>query len=237
MGTYAVVQARMGSSRLPGKVLADICGKPMLERVIRRVEASNVDSVVIATTDETEDDPICDVANSLGVTFYRGSECDVLSRFMMVAEECHMQHDGKIVRITADSPLVEPMVINGLLEQLKPHLDYVSNVRPRRTYPRGLDAEVFWVDTLCRLDRISTSEKAREHVTWMVQEFPALWCTRNGEDIENNSDLRWTVDTETDLQVIRRLYQSGLEDYRSLVAYARSHPECRTNSNVEQKDA
>lgn len=236
MTTLAVIQARMGSDRLPGKVLMDIGGKPMLEHVVKRVEASHVDAVVIATTDDPEDDFICDLANSLGAPFYRGSECDVLSRFMMVAEECHMQHDDKILRITGDCPLIEATVINALIEQLKPHLDYVSNIRPRRTFPRGLDAELFWVDTLCRLDRLAISEKSREHVTWMVNEFPGLWCIRNGEDIENNSDLRWTVDTETDLQVIRRLYASGISDYRSLVAYARSHPECRTNSNVEQKD-
>lgn len=237
MTVIAMIQARMGSTRLPGKVMEDICGKPMLQRVVERAELADIDYAVIVTSMMAGDDPIADLADELDIPVVRGQENDVLGRFMLAAEECKAQHDTKILRLTADCPLVDPYVINSLIANLKVGVDYVSNVRPRRTYPRGLDAELFWVDTLCRLDRLSTTDKAREHVTWMIQEQPTLWRTTCGQDIENNADLRWCVDTSTDLKVVRRLYESGVDDYRSMIAYARSHPECTANADVEQKDA
>ena len=139
----AVVQARMGSTRLPGKVLLDLVGKPMLIRDMGRIQrAKNIDDIVIATTIKPADDKIISLCCDYGWNFFRGSENDVLDRYYQAARE----FKGKtIVRITSDCPLIEPSIIDQLVDTFisaEPEIDYVSNCFPIRTYPRGLDAEV-----------------------------------------------------------------------------------------------
>jgi len=236
----AAIQARMDSSRLPGKVMMPICGKPILQHVVERVAKSNVEHVAILTGNQPIDNPVVELAERLGVECYRGSESDVLDRYFHYALSTpRLEIGDTILRITGDSPLMDPTVINKVIDRaiMQPYLDYICNARPKRTYPRGLDVELMPVDTLYRLHRIGGSGKAHEHVTWMIKQRPDLFCCGLVEDIENNGDLRWCVDTKTDLDVVRRLMETGITDYRSLVSYARSHPECRLNADVEQKDA
>jgi spore coat polysaccharide biosynthesis protein SpsF len=232
----AIIQARLGSSRLPGKVLADLAGDTMLARVVQRSRAKLVDEIVIATTTNASDDPLCDEADRLGVRWYRGSEQDVLSRYVGATRECGAD---VVVRITSDCPLLDPAVVDRVVGALTRSRDYASNTHVR-TYPRGLDVEAFHAGTLERIARLATSQAAHEHVTAFVMERPALFSVRhvvaaNGAD---DSDLRWTVDTAEDIALVRALYSrfEQIMPYQALVAAVRANPElAAVNSHVVQK--
>lgn len=231
MKRVVVVQARMTSSRLPGKVLMDLCGSPVLAQQIKRLKrCSRVDDIVIATTTNSSDDPIVDLAMAQGVGCFRGSESDVLSRFVGAAG---MARADVVVRVTSDCPLIDPGVTDLVIGELvdhAPECDYASNVE-ERTYPRGLDVEAFFADVLTRMDRLGTSQQAREHVTTCARaERPDMFLKRHVRDIEDNSDLRWTVDYQTDLDVVRMIYErldlaSSDMAYRDMVKYVRANPE------------
>src|SRR5712672_2120629 len=162
--TVAIVQARMGSSRFPGKVLRDIHGEPMLYRVLSRVQrAIRLDDIVVATTSRTEDDCISELASAWGFQTYRGSEEDVLDRYYRAAR---LSGAELVVRLTADCPLTAPDLIDQAIEEmLSSHADYVSNSRPRSSYPEGLDVEVIRFKALERAWREAAQSSEREHVT------------------------------------------------------------------------
>jgi spore coat polysaccharide biosynthesis protein SpsF len=227
MKTVIIVQARATSARLPGKVLADLAGRPMLAQQLRRLQrCRRADDIVVATTVNRTDDPVKDVADAAGVRWYRGDEHDVLGRYLGAARASDA---GLIVRITADCPLIDPVITDAVIERAAaaPPCDYASNVL-RRTYPTGLDAEALHRDVLERTARLARSAAAREHVTWFIRdERPALFVSASVEDETDNSDLRWTVDTAADLAHARRLYEGlGLADrecpYQEVLSYARA---------------
>lgn len=239
----AIIQARMTSTRLPGKVLLDLAGQPMLAQQLRRVKrCRHLDEIVLATTTNDADTPIIELARREGVAWFRGSEHDVLARYTWAARESGA---GAILRITADCPLVDPDVIDLVMAELESHAqecDYASNVL-ERSYPRGLDAEVFFRDTLERVNRMAHSQTAREHVTWFLyRERLDLFVRRSVVDTQDNSDLRWTVDTPEDFEVVRRIYEGlgageRFVPYREVLAYAREHPEIGAlNADVEQRN-
>ncbi|MCW5803159.1 MAG: glycosyltransferase family protein [Deltaproteobacteria bacterium] len=244
MRTVAIVQARMGSSRLPGKVLADLGGDTMLARVVERLRAARrIAAIAIATSTHAGDDAIVREAERLGAVAYRGSEGDVLARYLGAARAT--QADA-VVRVTSDCPLLDPGVVDEVVAALGDDVDYASNTHAR-TYPRGLDVEALHRDTLERIARLGTSPAAREHVTAFVLERPDLFCTRqvcapssSGLPIDD-SDLRWTVDTPEDLALVRALYARfdlarEAMPYRALVAAMRAHPELAIlNAHVAQK--
>ncbi len=227
MRTICIIQARTNSRRFPGKVLMDLCGKPMLIQQIRRLKrCTQLDEIVIATTRHSTDEPLVHLADEEHVGWFRGSEQDVLSRFVGAAKEFNAE---VIVRITADCPLIDPDVTDLVIQELvsKPNeFDYGSNVQ-ERTYPRGLDTEVFFLDTLLRMGRLADSECAREHVTILPRsERPDLFLCKSVTDDEDNSDLRWTVDTVADLELIRQLYRRLSLDskhvpYREILSHIR----------------
>lgn len=231
----------MGSTRLPGKVLADIGGRPMLARVVERLAGCpEIDEVTVATTTEPDDDAILPVAERSGARWSRGDPLDVLARYAVAARESAAD---VVVRVTADCPLVDPSVVarvvRGLLDG-EP-CDYASNVI-ERSFPRGLDTEAFHSETLHRAARLARSANAREHVTWFIYaERPDLWVRRSIVDDKDNSDLRWTVDTPEDLELIRRLFgaidgRETADDYRSLIRHVRAHPElAEANRHVQQR--
>jgi spore coat polysaccharide biosynthesis protein SpsF len=202
----ALVQARTGSARLPGKVLEDLGGIPLIAHTLRRVRAARrVEQVVLATTEHRRDDPLVELARRERVDVHRGPEQDVLARMRGAAEAAGAD---AVVRITGDCPLVDPAVIDrvvaALVDASEP-CDYASNVL-RRTYPKGLDTEVLWVDTLARIDELSESAAAREHVTWFAyRERPDLFRLCSVEGDEDRSDLDWSVDTAEDLERVRTL--------------------------------
>jgi len=202
----ALVQARTGSSRLPGKVLEDVGGIPLIAHTLRRLRAAGrVDDVVLATTVEPGDDALVELASKEEVEAHRGSEQDVLSRLRGAAEASGA---AAVVRITGDCPLLDPAVVDGVVGALvdrEEPCDYASNVL-RRTYPRGLDAEALWTSTLRRIDELAESPEAREHVTWFAyRERPDLFRLRSVEIEDGRPDLDWSVDTAEDLELVRGL--------------------------------
>ena len=238
MRTVAIIQARMGSSRLPGKVLVELGGTTMLGQVVRRVrDAWQISDVVVATSTAADDGAVAREAERLGAWVHRGPEADVLARFVGAARSVCAD---VIVRLTADCPLLDAGVIDLVVGALGPTVDYASNTHDR-TFPRGLDVEALHRDTLERIARLGTSQAAREHVTAFVMEQPALFRIVQVAAEVDDSDLRWTVDTADDLAMVRGLYEAlGLDravrPYRDVVAAVRERPELAAgNAHVRQK--
>ena len=225
--TVAIIQARMTSTRLPGKVLADLGGEPMLARVVARVRAARrVDQVWVACTERPEDDPVVRWCEDRSIPVWRGSETDVLGRYLAAARAAGAE---VVVRITADCPLLDPEVIDRVvLEVTSQRADYAANVL-ERSYPRGLDVEAFTIEALERMDRLGTSAASREHVTIPVRlEHPDAFTVRSIRADVDDSDLRWTVDTPEDLAFVRDMYRALALDhrippYRELVRWSRTH--------------
>lgn len=242
MKRVIIVQARMGSTRLPGKVLLEVEGRPMLAQQLRRLRACRLaDEVIVATTTSPADQPIIELAETEGVRWFRGSEHDVLSRYVEAAREAQAE---VIVRVTADCPLIDPEETGRVIETLVSdggRCDYASNI-VKRTFPRGLDAEALFRDTLERVHRLGRSDSAREHVTsFILRERPELFAVASVTDRDNNADLRWTVDMPEDLELIRRIYRAlGLGErlvgYREILRYIRANPELAAiNAAVVQR--
>lgn len=233
-----VVQARMTSTRLPGKVLMDLDGEPMLKRQLDRLRlCRSADAFVVATTTNPADDPLAELCAREGIGLFRGSESDVLSRYLGAAREAKAD---VVVRVTSDCPLICPEICDKVVDALG-DADYASNTL-RRTYPRGLDTEAFTFAALEKAAREATSAPAREHVTWRIHtEARGEFKIRSVEDSDDHSGLRWTVDQPEDLEAVRRLW-TGLRlsdktrGYRDILAYALAHPEIGAlNATVEQK--
>jgi len=230
----------MTSSRLPGKVLAEVAGKPMLALQLDRIRnMSTIDDVVVATTNLTSDDPVVALAARQEVRWFRGDENDVLGRYLGAAREVKAD---VVVRITADCPLIDAVEADRVVAALCEYqVDYAANVL-QRTYPQGLDTEAFFVDALERSHRLATSSPSREHVTWfMSRERTDLFLLHSVTDRQDNSDLRWTVDTVDDLAVVRRIYEEmgvlATTSYRDILAWVRKNPElAHANQHVIQKD-
>ena len=226
MRTIAIVQARMQSTRLPGKVLEHIAGKAMVHHVVDRVlGAESVDEAVVATTTDSDDDVLYQYCVAHGIACYRGSVSDVIDRYCQAARE-HQADD--IVRVTADCPLLDPDVVEKVVRVFHAgHWDYVSNVL-EPTYPDGLDVEAFSFSLLEQLWREVEMPSEREHVTLHVRLHPEKWRQANVRHTENLGQLRWTVDHPQDLEFVRLVYQYlqserfGLSEVMELV---RSLPE------------
>jgi len=202
----ALIQARMGSSRFPGKVLDDLCGRPMLWHVVNRVRrSSGVNKVVVATTDEALDDPIAQFCQTEGIGCFRGSEQDVLDRFYQAAKA---HHADVVVRITADCPLIDPAVIDKVLARFgRGDCDYVCNVF-RYTYPDGLDTEVFSFVALECAWREARKPAEREHVTPYLRTDKFRTANVESETPVSPVQYRWTVDHPADLEFVRKVYEA-----------------------------
>lgn len=192
----------MGSTRLPGKVLADLGGRPMLAFLLDRLERLPVDQVVVATSDLDRDDAVVEVAEAAGVGVVRGPELDVLARFAL-ALQCHPA--GNVVRITADCPLTDPAIVAASIAlHVDSRADYTCNVLPR-TFPQGLDVEVIAADALRLADQEAQRAIEREHVTPYLYRHPERFRLANLRSGEDLGDERWTVDTPADLEVVREI--------------------------------
>jgi spore coat polysaccharide biosynthesis protein SpsF len=238
MNTLAIVQARMGSCRLPGKVLMDLGGQTVLARVVRRLKrSSEIDKMVVATTRQPADDMIAEACESLQVPCFRGAEHDVLDRYYQAA---HSYSASAVVRITADCPLIGPQLVDETIRVLREErADYASNLFPR-TYPRGLDAEVFTAAALDRAWNEAREPYQREHVTPYLYQHPEtfrLAAVRGGLDY---SRYRWTLDTLEDLKLLRTIYSlfDGRDDFswQEVLHVIERKPNLRElNSQVLQK--
>ena len=211
MNIVAIIQARMGSTRLEGKILKEICNKPVLQLIIERLQQSAlVNKIVIATTQSDKDNLVESFCIKNNYLFFRGSEENVLERFYKCAEQLNADI---IVRVTADDPFKDPCVIDEAIEMLiEKKYDYVSNtIEP--TYPEGIDTEVFTFFALSKAYREAKLSSEKEHVTPYIWKNKHLFNSHNFEYIQNLSHLRWTLDTIQDFvfidEVYKRLYREG----------------------------
>lgn len=206
----AIVQARMGSTRLPGKVLMNLAGKPVLWHVITRLQhASLLDRICVATTRESEDDCIEESCGMWNISVYRGSRDDVLSRYYECAKRIGMQRgkEDYIVRITADCPFVDPAIVDILIEKaVTGHYDYVSNTDPP-TFPDGLDVEVFRFEVLETAVKEAKLNSELEHVTPFIRNNRSF-LKYNHASTPDLSNIRLTLDTCEDYKTITAIYDA-----------------------------
>ena len=237
----AIVQARMGSTRLSGKVMKDLEGKTVLEHVIDRVRQSKlIDAIIIATTTHNRDDVIEAEALRFGVKAFRGSEDDVLSRYYYAAKENNLD---VVVRITSDCPLIDPKVLDEVIRcYVNNDYDIVSNAGSdlsKRTYPRGLDTEVFSFKILESAFTNAEETYQREHVTpYIYENSSSVYHYKNDIDYSKH---RWTLDTDEDFNLISEIYNHlyhGEHDFylRDIVKLFEVKPELfNINAHIEQK--
>ena len=203
-----ILQARMGSTRLPGKTLMDLSGKPLIHQVLDRLlQCKTLDKIVVATTVHERDDVIEEAVTGYGdrVFVSRGSEEDVLDRYYQAA----VKHGADIVvRATGDNPMTDPDVIDGIVETLlsDDSLDYVSNSIDGKTFPVGLDVEAFRFDALERCFKEGDEPMDREHVTVYIKRNPESFKVKSYKNDVDLSHLRWTVDEENDYLLAKEIY-------------------------------
>ncbi|MCI0582965.1 MAG: glycosyltransferase family protein [Chloroflexi bacterium] len=231
----------MGSTRLPGKVLAPIVGRPMLDLQLERLERVQTPAIiVVATSTLPADDVVVEVARARGTATHRGSEDDVLARFAGAAAAVDA---AVIARTTADCPLIDPGVVDRALEAVVAGTCAYASNTVDRTYPRGLDIEAFTRAALEVADREATDPAEREHVTPFILRRPELFRPCSVKADADRSAERWTVDTAEDLELVRRIYEALYPanpafSTADVIALLNDHPEWRAiNAGVPQKPA
>jgi spore coat polysaccharide biosynthesis protein SpsF len=202
----AIIEARMASTRLPGKTMRKIVGKPMLALVIERLQRANrLDGIIVATTVNREDDVIIKLAKELGVKWFRGSSEDVLGRVLKAAKRYKVDI---IVEITGDCPLIDSNIVDSVISRyLIGGYDFVANC-VREPFPRGLDTRVFSTDILQEVSELTQDSVDREHVSLYIYEHPKKYRVYNIKAPRELRHLRLCVDTKKDLQLIRRIYST-----------------------------
>lgn len=240
MNKVVIVQARLGSTRLPSKVLKDLSGKPVLYHVLERIKKTKlVDNIVIATTDLDSDEPLIEYLRENKIDYYRGSSEDVLSRYY----ESALQYKADIIiRITSDCPLIDPIVIDEIIKIYleNNNYDYVSNTL-MRSFPRGLDVELFTFDSLKKSFLKAEQKWEREHVTPYIYTNRDLFNVYNFANKTDQSFFRWTLDTPEDYQLIKEIYDSLYNEGKiftteEVISLFRNRPELiDINKHIEQK--
>jgi len=245
MKVVAVIQARMSSTRLPGKVMLPLGNKHVLERDIERVSRSRtVDEVVVATSESKSDDIIARYADRNGAGVHRGSEEDVLDRMYEAAVDASADI---VIRITGDCPLISPKCIDAVVSRLRQSdADYATNTL-KQTLPRGLDVEAFTLDRFYEVEQAATDPAEREHVTLYFRQNPDRFDLVNvrseeifdSETLLGRSDLRLTLDEADDYELLRHIYEEidptnhlAIED---AVAFIDKRGLADINRNVDQK--
>ncbi len=236
----AIVQARMGSTRLPGKVMKPFSGKPMLWHIIDRLKHSKkIERIIMATTVKEDDKVIVKLAEEIGIDIFCGSSEDVLDRYYQSASVFNVEH---IIRITADCPLIDPSVIDEIVDYYQSRDDdYVSNtINP--SYPDGLDTEIFSFKALERAWREAKKPSEREHVTPYIYNHPELFRIYNCTNCVDHSGMRWVIDEDADYrfvtEVYKYLYKYGeifyMDDVLDLLS---KHPELNDiNKNIKRNE-
>jgi len=239
VSTICIIQARMGSERLPGKILRPLLDQPMLAWIIRRVAKSRlIDEIVLATTTDQRDDVVDDLSRERGWALFRGSENDVLDRYYQAARQANADH---VIRVTGDCPLIDPTVLDHVIAayySAAPRVDYASNALVR-SYPHGLDVEVFSFAALERAWHEDQSNAWREHVTPYLYRHPELFRLLDVVNPTNYAHYRVTVDTPQDFELIRHVYEHfGHGDFawQDVISLLEAHPEwLHINRDVQQK--
>ncbi len=241
MSVCLIVQARMNSQRLPGKVLMEILEKPLLGYELERLKKSRLrGELLVATSVNPADNPVVEYCKKQGVSCFRGSEEDVLARFYEAAKQTSAE---TVVRICGDSPLVDPELVDRTIDHYlknRRDVDYVSNVL-KRTFPRGLDCEVFSFKVLDEAYHEATLKSEREHVTPFIYNRPKRYRLGGVEGDEDLSGFRWTVDTEEDFDLIQKILSKVYPvnpgfGMREVLALYEKNPEWKKiNERVQQR--
>jgi spore coat polysaccharide biosynthesis protein SpsF len=245
MKVHIIIQARMGSARMPGKILKNLSGLPMLYHIVERCRRSEKASdTIVATTLSSGDDGVVGLCRKMGVSYFRGSENDVLSRYYEAAKV----FDSKVVvRVNADCPLVDPRLIDICIRKFNgsfPNIDYISNNMPTRTFPVGFDVEVFSFNSLQHAHNNAKKQYEREHVT------PHIWQNKKGgfnigksleADASYRRDYRLTVDYSEDFELISKIYNAlyndgDIVDAREAIRFLDENPQIASiNAHCDQK--
>ncbi len=206
---YAIIQARMGSTRLPGKVMMDLCGSPVIEHVVKRINGSKlIDKIIIATSEDKNNQPIIEFCKNNNVDYFVGSEDDVVDRYYQTAIDNNIKVEDSIIRITSDCPLIDPSVVDKVIEEHNHYKnDYTTNVIDC-TYPDGLDCEVFNFDVLKDTWINANLSSQREHVTLYIRDNPKKFKLGNVKNDIDLSSLRWTLDEKEDFIFINEVYNN-----------------------------
>ena len=241
MKVVIINQARMTSTRLPAKVIKQVLGKPLLEYQIERLKRVKLaDQIVVATTINDTDQPIIDLCDRLSITSYRGSEDDVLARYHGAAIA---NQANAVVRVTSDCPIIDPQIIDQVIQfylDVYPKYDYVSNCSTR-SYPRGMDTEIFTFQSLNEAFHQATSQSDREHVTPFIYRQFNRYNLGQINYVGNHCTHRWTVDTLEDFELIKKIIENlypfkpefSLEDCLELLSQNRVW--ASINQHIEQK--
>lgn len=236
-----IVQARMGSTRLPGKILKNILNKPLLAYQLERLKrVSSVKNLVVATTTLPEDQQVADLCQIMGIPVIRGDVENVLSRYLQAARAFNAQI---IVRISGDCPLIDPALIDKAMQMFREHIppyDYVSNTI-MRTYPRGLDVEVFTIKSLEDAAKNARHLEEKEHVTPYIWQKPDTYHIGHLMQEKDESSYRWTVDTIEDFTLISKIIEALYPENPSfskdnVIDLLGKHPDwIEINRHIQQK--
>jgi spore coat polysaccharide biosynthesis protein SpsF len=243
--TVAIIQARVGSTRLPGKVMYPLDGRHVLDHVVDRASSADVvDETIVATSTEKPDDVIKRYVPEFGADVIRGSESDVLGRIHDTARSANAD---VVVRITGDCPLIDPETIDTIVREVtEGGAQYAANIF-ERTFPRGLDVEAFTFESFQRVHKEATEPHHREHVTPYYREHEDLFATKNvtSENVfdepqfQNREDLRLTLDEANDYEVLWTIYENVPFDdilpVREAIRYVDENDLMELNASVEQK--
>jgi spore coat polysaccharide biosynthesis protein SpsF len=242
MKKVAIIQARMSSSRLPGKVLQEAGGQPLLERMVERVQkATRIDETWIATTTDVSDDAIANFCETRHISCFRGNLLDVLDRYYQAALVCQ---PDIVVRLTGDCPFIDPELIDETIDALlREKADFACNRLPppfTRTYPIGLDVEVCTFKALEEAWENASEKHEREHVMPYLYEVPGRFKVVKLDYSSDFGSLRWTVDAPQDLEFVRAIYAAlqNRNDFSWLevLHLVQTHPEISAiNANVQHK--
>ncbi len=230
MKFLAMIQARCGSSRLPSKVLKELCGKTALERVIERVKRSKyMDEVMVVTTLNEEDIPIVQLVSQMGMRVFAGSAQDVLDRYYQAAKLIQPEY---VIRITADCPVFDPAILDDAIGKLKPETDYMAALS--ETLADGLDLEIMRFEILKRAWQKASLASEREHVTLYIKNHRDLFRVQDYKStLGNLHEERWTVDEPEDYIFIKKIYEhfTAIEkedfDSKDILEYLDENPDIR----------
>lgn len=241
MQINAIIQARMGSIRLPGKVMKNIGRKPMLQHVVERLDKSQLINKIIIAIAQEEHSPLPKIIEEFNLGSFIGKKKDVLDRYYQTAKT---YKTDVVVRVTSDCPLIDPEIVDKVIAFYLKHkgkIDYVSNSL-KRSYPVGLDTEVFPFESLKWAWQKADKPYQREHVTPYIYEHPEVFRLANVKNNENLSYMRWTVDEEKDLKFVREIYKrlyrenSKIFLMEDILTLLRKEPQLmEINKNVKQK--
>ena len=204
MSNLAILQARTGSTRFPGKVLKQVNGRSLIEWQILRILESKIDKIVLATSNESSDDDLAKIVRNLGIQVFRGSLLNVHSRFLSIVQQERPEY---FIRLTGDCPVTMPILIDEMISTFESRCaDYLSNVNPP-TYPDGLDVEIISSRSFLEFSKMDLTEDEREHVTLGMRQRPNIFRVENFLNDRDLSKARWTVDYEEDFNFISKVFE------------------------------